>query len=515
MAELADAVVSKTIVATRAGSSPASATIDNKNPLSAGFFMHATKETVDMVRQWIDEHFDEMLSDLSVLIAINSVVDKKNSSEGMPYGPGPRKALDLVLSMAQSYGLEVHNCAGYIGYADLKGASAKHIGIIGHVDIVEAGYGWDFDPFALSRFQDYLVGRGVKDDKGPLVAALYAVRFWKEKCIEASKYLPCTIRVIFGSAEETGMEDIDYYKAKFEDPYFLFTPDSQYPLGCKESGICNGTLTYNIGTKRFIKTIQGGTSLNAVPAFARALVDFDSSALLEEEGIAITKDVDGLTLIEAKGRASHAMAPFEGDNAILRLLRYLYKSNIGTDDERMFLNLAIELTSDYRGVPCGVATSDEHFGDLFMTGSMIDTNEEGFSLSFDFRYPTSTTSKLIEEQLNAYLFQEIRDLSIASFSMNVNLDPYIIDPDSLEVLALLQAYRDVTGDDHPVRSSRGGTYARRFSKGVSFGAEKSWIVDPEWAGGMHEPNEAIRESDLKEAVEVYIRALGNLMKIAY
>ncbi len=466
-----------------------------------------------MITRWIEEHFDEMLGDLASLVAINSVEDKANSKPGMPYGPGPRKALDVALALAQSYGLEVHDCDGYVGYADLVGASEKQIGIIAHVDIVEAGYGWDFDPFALSYRDGYLVGRGVKDDKGPLLAALYAVRFWKDMCIDASKRLPYTVRVIFGCAEETGMEDVDYYKSKFEDPYFLFTPDSQYPLGCKESGICNGELTYRIEDKRCVKSMDGGSSVNAVPAFAHALVDFDCSLCEQEEGITVTKDSSGLTRIDAKGKASHAMAPYEGDSAILRLVQYLYKNKIGSSQELQFFEIVCELLSDYRGASCGIATSDEHFGDLYMTGGMIKDTNDGFTLSFDFRYPTSITPQEIETKFNAYLSQKNISSLRASFCMKVNLDPYITDPESPEVKALLGAYRMVTGDNHPVRSSRGGTYARRFNKGVSFGAEKSWATDPDWVGGMHEPNEAILKHDLKEALEVYIHAIGALMKI--
>ena len=77
-------------------------------------------------------------------------------------------------------------------------------------------------PFAVTRREGYLMGRGVIDDKGPIVTTLHAVKFWLDK----GEKLPYTIRVIFGANEETGMHDVPYYRERFADPAFLFTPDA-------------------------------------------------------------------------------------------------------------------------------------------------------------------------------------------------------------------------------------------------------------------------------------------------
>jgi di- and tripeptidase len=44
-----------------------------------------------------------------------------------------------------------------------------------HYDVIPApADGWDSDPFALTGRNGYLYGRGVTDDKGPIIATAFA-----------------------------------------------------------------------------------------------------------------------------------------------------------------------------------------------------------------------------------------------------------------------------------------------------------------------------------------------------
>ena len=53
------------------------------------------------VSKYIDEHLNEMLSDLSKLVSINSV--KGDPQEDAPFGEGPRKVLDEAMKIAQRH----------------------------------------------------------------------------------------------------------------------------------------------------------------------------------------------------------------------------------------------------------------------------------------------------------------------------------------------------------------------------------------------------------------------------
>ena len=155
---------------------------------------------------YIAQNKEQLLKDIAALVAVNSV--EGTPEEGAPFGAGPRAALDKTLELAAGMGFATRNCENYIGYAELAGKDPeKYLATICHVDVVPVGNGWTADPFTM-RIQDgWLLGRGVADDKGPMVATLYALKFLKEQGYE----LRYPIRALAGTNEETHMQDVDYY----------------------------------------------------------------------------------------------------------------------------------------------------------------------------------------------------------------------------------------------------------------------------------------------------------------
>ena len=460
---------------------------------------------------YLDEHWEDVVEDIRSLVQIESIEDLDAAAEGAPYGPGPREALSTALGIAERMGLATHDCEGHIGYADLPGESEKQIGIIGHVDVVPAGPGWHFPAYDVSRKDGYLVGRGVLDDKGPLVVALHAVKFWKDR----GAALPYTIRVLFGANEETNMKDVAYYRAHYDDPAFLFTPDNQFPVGYGEMGICSGTLKSGIFYGGSIVEFEGGQAVNAVPAQASAIVregkypfdndDFDDIEIEELRG--------HISRITAQGKAAHASAPELGRNAIGILVDYLLENEVGSDTERAFLELLATLHGATDGSGLGIACSDEHFGALTAVGGKTWFEKTTFDKgsicqSIDFRYPTTITAAEIEQRVNE-LAAEVG----ATFTMEHDKEPFLMDPASPAVRALLDAYNEATGESREGVTSKGGTYARMFTTGVSFGVEKPWEQDPSWVGTMHGPDEGVSEERLKQAFAIYARTLGNLMQL--
>ena len=172
---------------------------------------------------YIAQNKEQLLKDIAALVAVNSV--EGTPEEGAPYGAGPRAALDKTLELAAGMGLATRNCENYIGYAELAGKDPeKYLATICHVDVVPVGNGWTADPFTM-RIQDgWLLGRGVADDKGPMVATLYALKFLKEQGYE----LRYPIRALAGTNEETHMQDVDYYLKNYPAPAFCFTPDAEF-----------------------------------------------------------------------------------------------------------------------------------------------------------------------------------------------------------------------------------------------------------------------------------------------
>ena len=129
--------------------------------------------------------------------------------------------------------------------------------------------------------------------------------------------------------------------------------------------------------------------------------------------------------------------------------------------------------------------------------------------TIDSRFPTCTNGKKMTEQIRAALGDgaELRDVTAA--------EPFYIEADSPAILACINTYNEVTGEDAKPFTMGGGTYARHFPYAVSFGPEHVDLPLPEFGGPMHGANEAAPIDKLLEAVKIYILALLRLEEIDF
>ena len=165
------------------------------------------------------------------LVAIYSVEEPEQ--EGAPFGEGPKRALHEVLSIAEELGFHTVNLENKVGYAQYGDSQEpKYIGIFGHVDIVPIGEGWTHDPLGCEQVGNRLYGRGVLDNKGPILSNLFALYILKELGVS----FPCPIRIIFGANEETGFRCMHHYLSQERPPLFGWTPDCKWPVVYGERG---------------------------------------------------------------------------------------------------------------------------------------------------------------------------------------------------------------------------------------------------------------------------------------
>ncbi|MBP5313419.1 MAG: Sapep family Mn(2+)-dependent dipeptidase [Eggerthellaceae bacterium] len=478
-------------------------------------FAHALSDVdVDaLIDDYITNNRESFEEDLGALISIESVQDLDNAdaSLGMPFGPGPAAALDTVLAIASRMGFETCNDNGYIGWAQLEGQSDEQLGIIAHTDVVASSNGWICDPFSLTVKDGFYVGRGVIDDKGPLMVVLHALNMWKKYLDDKGLKFPYTVRYLFGCAEETGMEDVKYYLAKHPSPLFLFTPDAEFPVCYGEKGMVCGWFVSDAVRKqdRVIQDIKAGAAFNAVPDFAYADVLTDK-ALANTDSVKINKLDNGLCRIEASGKSAHASTPWLGINALGILIDYLLEFELCSPKEKLFLKLASDVLACHDASKLGIGCEDEFFGKLTGVAAMVacedaDDEHSRLKLSFDVRYPTCTTAERIIASLSDCA-EEVGGI----FEVRVIKKPFVIDPDYPGVKALMTAYNEVTGEDAKPFTMGGGTYARMFEKTTSFGMDSAVRDVPAWAGGMHGPNEAISIEWVKKSFRIYAHALKNM-----
>ena len=422
------------------------------------------------IRKYLESHKDEMLGLLSELVAIPSV--QGEALEGKPFGEEPARALAFMLEKCREYGFAVENVDNYAGSADF-GAPEPELAILSHLDVVPAGSGWSSDPFTLTADGDKLIGRGAIDDKGPAVAALFALRAVRELGIPLKK----GVRLIFGTNEENGSADLAYYRSKRELPPMVFTPDGEYPVINAEKGMLRVYFSapFNNGA-----IYDEGGVINAVPQ----LCSYD--VRLEENG-----DVS-LNYGKMKGVSAHASTPEKGDNAITKFLTF---NNYGVPMLKKLAELFPH--GEFNGKSCGLGFSDPISGEMTCVLSILYTKEGRLHGGIDIRFPLDRKKAEISDIICGKLREAGFDIDSCE-----GVEPHCTDENSTFVQALLKTYERVTGKKGRCIAIGGGTYVHEIEGGVAFGAEF-----PGKDYHMHSPDEFITVGELLKNAELMAEAI--------
>ncbi|MCR5075459.1 MAG: Sapep family Mn(2+)-dependent dipeptidase [Ruminococcus sp.] len=422
------------------------------------------------IRKYLESHKDEMLGMLSELVAIPSV--QGEALEGKPFGEEPARALAFMLEKCREYGFAVENVDNYAGSADF-GAPEPELAILSHLDVVPAGSGWSSDPFTLTADGDKLIGRGAIDDKGPAVAALFALRAVRELGIPLKK----GVRLIFGTNEENGSADLAYYRSKRELPPVVFTPDGEYPVINAEKGMLRVYFSapFNNGA-----IYDEGGVINAVPQ----LCSYD--VRLEENG-----DVS-LNYGKMKGVSAHASTPEKGENAITKFLTF---NNYGVPMLKKLAELFPH--GEFNGKSCGLGFSDPISGEMTCVLSILYTKEGRLHGGIDIRFPLDRKKAEISDIICGKLREAGFDIDSCE-----GVEPHCTDENSTFVQALLKTYEQVTGEKGRCIAIGGGTYVHEIEGGVAFGAEF-----PGKDYHMHSPDEFITVGELLKNAELMAEAI--------
>lgn len=276
---------------------------------------------------------NEMIEALCKLISIESV--KGEPATLMPYGKGVFDVLMKMLSFAEHMDFDSVNLYSHMGYVDY-GEGEETLAILTHLDVVPAGDGWTFPPFEGTVQDGRVYGRGAIDNKGPAVAALYALDAIKENGVELNK----RVRLLFGCDEESGWNDIDFYKRTVgEIPTMAISPDAEFPIINSEKGMVQYKISVprveadRLQSKRIrIVSMEGGDRPNIVPATAECVLECEPDAVIELLGlyahdvpVKLTWEATGdeRLRIRSEGRNAHASKPEQGINAISYLAEFV------------------------------------------------------------------------------------------------------------------------------------------------------------------------------------------------
>lgn len=427
------------------------------------------------IKQLIEEHKADFYHDLARLIAIPSI--KGPATEGAPYGIENKKVLEEVMALATNYGFTPHLVDDSVAYVQI-GEEEDYIGIIGHLDVVEAGGKWTSPPFALTQREGKLFARGILDNKGPIFSCLYGLKLLVDHGYPINK----TIRILFGSDEESGSSDIARYLKYEKAPTFAFTPDCKYPVVYGERGI----LAVEYETSFRPETLAKITGI---------IGEQDRSFVPDH----LSCQIEGKT-IEVTGKRAPSNAPDMGENAITLLAKEIETFSTDSKIKAYFAWIVKSLHNQHYGEGLNMHWQDAMSGFLNVTPYLLQKTATGFKLGLSIRYPVSYTENDVLEGLQQAAYPIETTVKVVR-----SLPSILHDKNLPEIQQLTRAYDAVTGLDSTPVTTTGATYARALPNTVAFGPSF-----PGQKGIAHNVDEYMDESDLLLNMEIYMQAILNL-----
>lgn len=463
----------------------------------------STAERNQAIDLWVEQHIEELKSDLAALVAVPSIAG--DADDGAPYGKESLKALKTAGSIIEKKGFPVtyyDNCALS---ADC-GNGIPVLAMLAHVDVVAPGDGWESDPFTVTEKGGALYGRGTSDDKGPALAALYAMAAASELNPELKG-----CRLILGSAEETGMNDLSHYEAKESYPEMVFSPDADYPLINTEKGRFNPYFRANwpeSGLLPRLVSLEGGEAPNIVPHKATALVqgltpEACSFVCGDVDGGKITcEKTEGGVLLRAYGKAAHGSTPEAGLNAVTLLIKAVLRLPLAECEGLFRLKCLAGLIphGDTSGIAFGLACEDAVSGALTMNLGQFHFTLTGMDGNADLRTPVIADGM----PLTALAHSAFGRCGI-SCNTDFLMKSHHVPSSSRLVQTLLRHYHAQTGDDGAAFAIGGLTYVHDIPGGVAFGCTM-----PGHDANIHGANEHILLSELTDSVKIFTKAILEL-----
>ncbi|MBO5994233.1 MAG: Sapep family Mn(2+)-dependent dipeptidase [Firmicutes bacterium] len=431
--------------------------------------------------RFLTKHEQKMHEDLQDFVAIPSVSEDKEKV---------REALRYILDLARSYGLKAESFLDeQVGVIEM-GEGDETLGILAHVDVVPPGdpAEWTFDPFDAVDCEGRMYGRGTIDDKGMVLASLYAMMAVKS----LGQPLKKKVQLILGTQEEVEWTDMDAYVKAYPLPDYGFTPDGEYPICNIEKGIVDQVMEFDY-TKEpapeglHLIGLNIGIANNVVPGTAEAVLS------------------DG-RVITARGHDCHSSIPEHGENAIFKLAEELKGLGLA---ENSLLKLILDVTetfSDWEGKDIGLKSESEYYQGEFVHRNTIAPTilkaDGGIAkLVIDVRFPYGESMERIEETLDKWATDRgghtvMTDALPATFVSRER--PF------LKVFE--DAYEDVTGLINEFTVAYGGSYAKAMPNIVSWGP-----LFPGEEDTCHMPNEYIDLENMMLSAKIFAESIAQIV----
>lgn len=447
-----------------------------------------------------EKYRKEFIMLLAQWISISSVHNNETVSPIKPFGNGVAEALEWFRNKGEEAGFTVKSVDGYASHIEY-GKGEEYVYVFGHCDVVPAGEGWSSDPFKLLKTGDKLIGRGVIDDKGPLLAAFFALKLIQDKALPVKR----KIRIVAGGNEENGFKCIRYYFAKEPKPTYGFTPDAKFPVINGEKGGMVLQISGKIGNKTL--QIAAGEVHNTIPNYVvvkNSAIGLETAEeFLKEENLILEYIQDKSNVIGFKliGLGGHSSKPEKANNPIEKVFKFLHRET----KEKWLEDLAPLFGGDNRDGKVFGLDRTGRCGTLTMVPTIFQLENGRLYLTLSIRYPENVSMEDIWENIARHFQQKgMNDYEVKVIN---NKKPHYLEADSLLVQKLYEIYVKHTGDrENPIRVTSAGTYAAEMENSVIFGGE----FPDGLAGNAHMTGEYGSEDAFIKTIGIYAEALWEL-----
>lgn len=466
-----------------------------------------------MFKEYIIANEDQMIKDLGEMIKIPSKLEGYDNPQ-YPFGKNVDDALNKFLEIGKRLGFRTKNIDKYCGYIEF-GEGKELVGIIGHLDVVPAHVedGWTTPPFRPVIRDNKIFGRGTIDDKGPVVASLFAM-----KAIADTMKVSKRVRLILGLNEEKSWKCIRYYQQHEEAPNIGFSPDANFPAIYAEKGILSLEIAhpFNIKDTEILEINCNQNAINVVPKYCSITLKTNNEKQWKNaNNIKIESSDNNTYKIISVGVAAHAAHPDLGKNAITNLFKYIIDNFDCKDESIEYLQKLFHLGIFEIESPEFLSRKDIAYATEFEEDSII-TDESGSLTSNIGNVEFDSGILKIRINLRVPVHTKLDDIilkykQLVRFYENVEVNvlgrqnPLCVSKDSYLVKTLVDIYNKETNNNLEAVAIGGGTYARAFPNFVSYGANMPGDTDM-----CHQANEFIDIDKLMTSAYIYANAIYKL-----
>lgn len=409
------------------------------------------------------------------------------------------------------------------------------IGLLTHGDVQDVtGQQWSSPPFAAEIVGDRVIGRGSEDDKGPIVAALYAL----VALADSGWFRPHDTRLLIANAEESSWEEIGYYLARNPAPTVTLGLDAAYPVTHAQKGYgvvtvraeagkkgTGGALGNGLPTWRLLKA-GGGSGLSIIAERGEAyllppgplVADLAAARAGLEAKVAtwvathpdarLEVGVDWPVLkLTALGKGGHSSAPESGHNALGDLVAFLATLELELDPWGALVTfLGQHVGTETDGASFGLRHQHPVLGALTVSLAFLEAADGVPQARLNTRVPTGLSAAEHDRRVRtkAAAFTKKTGAQVTATAALLS-EPHLVPTDGALVTSLLAVWQEVTGKPGQPVAIGGGTQARLFPGGVDFGPAEDMV---HYRG--HGTDEYLTPAELQRIADLTATALLRL-----